>query len=206
MSWILESSDCHRTDAGRISALHRAAHSPTSANCSSRLRWMMEKLSSDTSVRIVSPLRVAMHGDAFHVVDLVGEIGLDQRLAIDQRVRLDAGQRHAADAHGDAAQPANSGARAASRSPGGRIVQSLTSKSSLRLTLKRVDAIAVEKKRAHGCRAASRLRSVTAISSPASGEPCRRRRQAFQTLVVGEGLEIGRHLDRLAARLRPSRR
>ncbi len=31
------------------------AYSPTSANCSSRLRWSTEKLSSDTSVRMVSP-------------------------------------------------------------------------------------------------------------------------------------------------------
>ena len=45
-----------------------------------------------------------MHRDAFHVVDLVGEIGLDQHSAVDQRVRLDAGERNAADAHGDAAR------------------------------------------------------------------------------------------------------
>ena len=45
-----------------------------------------------------------MHRDAFHVVDLVAEIGLDQNFAVDQRARLDVVKRNAADAHGDAAR------------------------------------------------------------------------------------------------------
>ena len=40
-----------RPCAGRL----RSCYSPTSANCSSRLRWSAEKLSSDTSVTMVSP-------------------------------------------------------------------------------------------------------------------------------------------------------
>ena len=48
-------SNCMPRASRRRIRLHATAHSPTSANCSSRLRWMTEKLSSDTSVRMVSP-------------------------------------------------------------------------------------------------------------------------------------------------------
>ena len=48
---------------------------------------------------------VAMHRQAFHVVDLVAHVGDDQHRAVDQRAGLDRGERHAADAHGDAAAP-----------------------------------------------------------------------------------------------------
>ena len=68
------------------------------------MRWITEKLSSDTSVTMVSPRCTAMHGDAFHVVDLVAEIGLDHWTAIDQRARFDAGEWHATDAYGNAAR------------------------------------------------------------------------------------------------------
>src|ERR1700687_3965156 len=46
---------------------------------------------------------VTVHRDAFHVVDLVGEIGLDQRSAVAQRVRLNAGEGNSADANGETA-------------------------------------------------------------------------------------------------------
>ena len=47
--------------------------------------------------------RIAVHGDAFHVVDLIREIGLDYRPAIENRVRFYSGQWNAADAQRDAA-------------------------------------------------------------------------------------------------------
>ena len=118
--------------------------SRTSANCSSRLRWRTEKLSSDTSVMMVSPSPLRCTRDAFHVVDLVGEVGLDQRLAVDQRARLDVGERDAADAHGDAAHQRIAALQQQQDPPAAGSVQSLTSKSSLRLTLKRSTLSSVE--------------------------------------------------------------
>ena len=45
----------------------------------------------------------AMHGNPFHVVDLIGEIDLDHGTAIDYRAFLDACKRQAANAHRDTA-------------------------------------------------------------------------------------------------------
>ena len=50
---------------------------PTTANCRSRLRWSTEKLSSDTIVMTVSPPAARWMDNSFHVIDLIGEIGLD---------------------------------------------------------------------------------------------------------------------------------
>ena len=120
-------------------------YSPTSVNCSSRVRWSDEKLSSEISVSDGFAGGGAMHRDAFHVVDLIAHVGLDQRRAVDQRARLDRGERDAADAHGDAARRRKA-ALQQQQIAGGRIAQSLTSKSSLRLTEKRAGLAAVDQK------------------------------------------------------------
>jgi hypothetical protein len=72
------------------------------------------------------------------------------------------------------------------------MVQSLTSNSSVRLTLKRMTRF-VPSTNDRKLPAASRLCSETAINSPAK-LGCR---DAFKALVVCEGLEVGRHADRL---------
>ena len=99
---------------------------------------MIEKLSSDIKRDDRFAGRIAMHGDAFHVVDLIGEIGLEHRPAVDQSpFRLYVGERNATDA--EAMPRAGDERRSSSNSSScERSVQSLTSKSSVRLTPNRV--------------------------------------------------------------------
>src|SRR5262245_32592939 len=74
-----------------------------------------------------------VYGNFFHVVDLMREIGYDHRVDINHRAFLDAGQRHAADAHRDAADRRI--ATLQNKRSGGRSTQSLTSKSWVRYDL-----------------------------------------------------------------------
>ena len=76
-----------------------------SVNCSSSVRWMIEKLSSEISVSTSVAVGCAMHRQPLHVVDLEAHVGLDQHRAIDRRAGLHLGERNAADAHADAGQP-----------------------------------------------------------------------------------------------------
>ena len=60
------------------------------------------KLSSDISVRTVSPDAARCAAIAFHIVDIEAVVRLEQHLALDQRARLELLGRDAADAHLDA--------------------------------------------------------------------------------------------------------
>ncbi len=58
------------------------------------------------SVRTVSPSGAAVNAQAFHIVDLVAEIGFEQNGTVDQRPRLDLAERDAPHADGQTAGPA----------------------------------------------------------------------------------------------------
>ncbi len=91
--------------AGLVPAISILETHSDSVNCSSSVRCSGEKLSSEISVSTSAPPAVAMHRQAFHVVDLLAHVGEDQLRPIDQRTGLDHRERHAADAHRQTARP-----------------------------------------------------------------------------------------------------
>ena len=115
-----------RAAADQLARTGRAhAHGSASVNCSSSVRWMIEKLSSEMSVSTVSPSAL-VHAHALHVVDLIAEIGLEQGRSIDQRARLDVAERDPPDANGK--PPVQLNLRSSSRrSPPGSSAASLGS-------------------------------------------------------------------------------
>ena len=52
-----------------------------------------------------SAVGCAVHRQAFHIIDLIGHIRLDERRTVDGRARLHVGERHTADTHADPAPP-----------------------------------------------------------------------------------------------------
>ncbi len=80
------------------------AHS-TSVNCSSRRALDQRKIVVGDHRQHGVALRRDMGVDAFHVVDLLAEIGVEDRGAIDHRAGRNRGERDAPDADADAGEP-----------------------------------------------------------------------------------------------------
>src|SRR5262249_1354761 len=138
-----------------------------------------------------------MHGHAFHVVNLVSEIGLDHWTAVDQRVCLQTLERHTANAHCDAAYQ-----RVATfeqeEIAGGKDCTVGDVEVIGAPDAEACNAVAVEQERsqvAPGIKTAFADDNQYACKSRTR----RRRHQALQAPVVSEGLEVGRNLDRLSA-------
>ncbi len=164
---------------------------------------MMEKLSSEIKRDDRLAGRIPMHGDPFHVVDLIGQIGLEHRPAIDQSAFLDVGERNATDADGNAPRrrcaplkQQQLGLRKERAVADIEIVASLDAKSRY--------LIRTQNERAQITGA---VEAVLGHHDQPTGECALPwRHEAFETLVIGERLEVGRHVDGLPRASKPSRR
>src|SRR5829696_2171082 len=141
---------------------------PTSVNCSSRLRWIIEKLSSETSVSTISPSGVTwasmpsmlsiswprsaskIEGPSITAPGAMEASGM-------RRIRMPT-------------PPSQENFRSSNnRAPDGSSTASLTSKFSVRRTLNSPSVLPIRKAVMLPC--ASSPRSEIAISVPASGKP-----------------------------------
>ena len=141
----------------------------------------------------------AVNAQAFHIVDLISEIGLEQDRAVDQRVRLDVAERDAPDAH---------------RKPGGPAEFALQHQqiaARQERGIADVEIGAAPDREAAGLGPPIRKRrDIAGLVEAALGNRDQRagERQALAArtpgasmpLLVGSGPHAGRHRDRLPAR------
>ena len=97
---------------------------------------MTEKLSSETSVSTIVAIGGAMHAQAFHIVDLIAEIGFHQHRAVEHaRPARWPRARQPPQAHRDALPPREKSLENEQSRHRASSAQSTMSKSSIRLTV-----------------------------------------------------------------------